>query len=91
MHVLVAYDISDNKQRGKLSAYLEEKGIRSQKSVFECELENTTLQEVYAFVRRLDLEEHDSVLFYPLCKRCARQVRILGQGLRLVQTDWMVI
>lgn len=91
MHILVAYDISDNRLRGKIFAFLKEKGLHSQKSVFECEMDPATLRAVLRFMRRLDLGERDSIVFYPLCSRCARKGRILGKGLKLVQTDWIII
>lgn len=91
MHVLVAYDISDSKTRGKIFAYLKEKGIHSQKSVFECELDSSSLHQIQKYMQGLQLGEKDSVVFYPLCKRCSGKCSILGQGLQLVQTDWLVI
>ncbi len=91
MHVLIAYDISNNKTRSRLFAFLKEKGFHSQKSVFECELDRETLHSVQEFVRSMELGDNDSVVFYPLCRRCAGQGMILGQGLQLTQTDWIVI
>ena len=38
MHTLIAYDISDNKTRSKFFSFLLEKGLHTQKSVFECEM-----------------------------------------------------
>lgn len=91
MHVLIAYDISDHRLRHKIFSFMKEKGTHSQKSVFECEMDSVTLRAVRAFLQRLELGENDSVVFYPLCRRCARQGRILGQGLPLVQTDWLIM
>lgn len=91
MHVLIAYDISQNKTRQKLFSFLRERGLHSQKSVFECELSPETLAEIHSFIRSLKLEKQDSVLFYPLCRRCARQGLILGQGLKLIKSDWLII
>ena len=91
MHVLIAYDISDNVKRGKLFSFLKEKGIHSQKSVFECDMDQKTLKEVYYFSDNLQLDLSDSVLFYPLCKRCSRNITILGQGLKLVKTEWVIV
>lgn len=91
MHVVIAYDISDNKKRLKLFSYLKEKGINSQKSIFECEMEQNTLNDTYRFSQSLELDMSDSVIFYPLCKRCTHHVAILGQGLELIKTDWLIV
>ncbi|MBQ9406139.1 MAG: CRISPR-associated endonuclease Cas2 [Desulfovibrio sp.] len=91
MHVLIAYDISDNRTRGKFFKFLREKGLHSQKSVFECDLDQQGIQGVRKFAASLNLQEHDSVAIYPLCARCSRRARILGQGIHLVRTAWTII
>ena len=90
-HVLVAYDISNNKTRGRIFALLKEQGLHSQKSVFECRMNRAKLQHVYAFLRGLKLDKADSVVLYPLCRRCSGKGMVLGKGLFLAQTGWMVI
>lgn len=91
MHVLIAYDISDNRLRGKIFAFLKEKGMHVQRSVFECELGPQSLQEVSRFMRQMELGAEDSVLFYPLCRHCVRKSRLLGQGLESACDDWEII
>ncbi len=91
MHTVIAYDISDNENRLKVFRILSELGFNSQKSVFECELQS---DEILRLVSRLTSyidPESDSLLVYPLCRRCAGGVAVLGQGISLVQTDWQVI
>ena len=70
---------------------LKEKGLHSQKSVFECDMDPATLRSALRFLRRQELGDRDSIVLYPLCARCARKGRILGQGLRLERTDWIII
>lgn len=91
MHVIIAYDISNHKVRGQLFSFLKEKGIHSQKSIFECDLDRSDLQEVYNFIRSMEFGKKDSVIFYTLCKRCARNGIILGKGLQLTRTEWIII
>ncbi|MBQ7608993.1 MAG: CRISPR-associated endonuclease Cas2 [Desulfovibrionaceae bacterium] len=91
MHVLISYDISDHKVRKKFFSYLREKGLHSQKSVFECDLEPEDIKQVHSFAQELDLEPQDSIVLYPLCKRCSSKASILGQGIRLEETNWIVI
>lgn len=91
MQVLVAYDIADNKTRMKIFSFLKEKGLHTQKSVFECEMDARLMDEVRHVMESLADPETDSVLFYPLCRRCCNRVSIIGQGIRIIHTDWMVI
>jgi len=91
MHTLIAYDISDNRARRKFSSFLREKGLRTQKSVFECEMGQDAVEAVLRVAAALPLQPQDSVVVCPLCRRCARRAVILGQGIRVAQTDWMVI
>ncbi len=91
MHAIIAYDISDNKTRLKFFKFLREKGLHSQKSVFECEMGQEEITSVQRYATSLDMQPQDSVVIYPLCNRCARHAIILGQGIRVVQMDWMVI
>lgn len=91
MHVLVAYDITDDHLRGKIFSFLKEKGVHSQRSVFECETDPESLRNLLRFLKKYDLGERDSIVLYPLCRRCARKVRVMGQGCTLAERDWMII
>ena len=91
MHVLITYDISDNRTRLKFFKFLREKGLHSQKSVFECDMSREEIGHVHSFARSLNLQEQDSVAVYPLCRRCSRRAILLGQGIRIVTTNWTVI
>ncbi len=91
MHTIIAYDISNNQSRLKVFRILSELGVNSQRSVFECELQS---DEILRLVARLTPHIDpacDSLLVYPLCRRCAGGVAVLGQGVSLVQTDWQVV
>lgn len=90
MHVVVAYDIHSNKIRRNMYRLLAELGLHTQLSVFECDLDERQQQGLLRQAGRL-LEEGDSLLLYPLCSRCARGARVLGQGLRVVNVDWQII
>lgn len=91
MHTVIAYDIHCHKTRNRVFRILGELGINSQRSVFECEL---NAEEINMLLNRLSaiiVPKTDSLLIYPLCRRCASGVHILGQGLVLVHTDWEII
>lgn len=91
MHTLIAYDISDNRARRRFFAYLSEKGLHTQKSVFECELGPGDGAGILREAASLNLAPQDSVVVYPLCRRCAGGCIILGQGIPVAQEEWTII
>lgn len=91
MHVLVAYDIVNNKTRARVFSFLKEKGLHSQKSIFECEMDAALLESAVRYLESIINKKSDSILFYPLCRRCTRKAEVIGQGLSLIKTDWLVI
>jgi CRISPR-associated protein Cas2 len=91
MIALVAYDVSDNRVRGRLHRFLKEFGIRTQKSVFECELEEAGLCRIRAHVAENLDPATDSFVIVLLCRRCHGKARIQGAGISLVALDYRVI
>ena len=65
-HYLACYDISDNKNRLKLSKLLQFYGTRVQKSVFEIGIKNRAQLEQLKRDASPYIEEFDSLLFYRL-------------------------
>ncbi len=91
MNTVITYDIADNKRRTKLSQFLKEIGIRSQKSVFECRLDRREIREIrYYCKKNLDLAK-DSVRIYRVCSKCMAKAEIQGQGITFSQLDWIII
>lgn len=70
MIYIVAYDISKDKQRKRVSDKLQFYGIRVQYSVFECSLSATELSEVKQFIEKNISKKTDSAIFYPVCGKC---------------------
>ena len=91
MNVLISYDITSNKRRGKLHRFLKEFGLNTQKSVFECELDLEGLAIIVSFCRKLIDPKTDSVRMYKICVRCLRKVRISGQGIKITQLDYLIV
>ncbi len=81
---VVAYDVSDDRERRLLEKRLASTAERAQFSVFEAflsERERTRLMDtVDAEVKLADA--HDSIRWYGLCGHCQRQLQFLGQGLQ---------
>jgi len=72
MKYLVAYDISNDKNRKKLGDIFEEFGFRVNYSVFEIELNKTKLNKLLKKVEAKNLlnKKQDSLRFYHICKNC---------------------
>lgn len=91
VHVVVAYDVGDAKIRRKLFKWLEEKGIHSQKSVFECKMDAVVLHKFKVFLAALELAENDAIVIYPLCEHCADNCITLGTGNKIINSPWLII
>ena len=91
MIVLVTYDITDPKRLRKTHKFLKEFGLNTQKSVFECDIDEVALKRIRQFCKKsLDLSS-DSVRIYKICSRCMKNVSISGLGLKITQLDYMII
>jgi len=79
MLYIICYDIEQDILRNKISHILQGFGKRVQKSVFECELDEKTLQRL---LRQLECvfkgQGQDSLRIYPLCQTCKRRAMGIG-------------
>ena len=82
MFYVVCYDIENNKRRNHISRILGNFGQRVQKSVFECELDERTYEQM---LRQLSKEftgdDQDSIRIYPLCQECKKKAMGIGKQL----------
>jgi CRISPR-associated protein Cas2 len=91
MITLITYDITDPKRLNNLRGFLKEFGLRTQKSVFECDIDADALKRIRAYCRdNLDIAS-DSVRIYKICNRCIGKVVISGTGLKVTQLDYTII
>ncbi|NCP04444.1 MAG: CRISPR-associated endonuclease Cas2 [Deltaproteobacteria bacterium] len=91
MLAIVAYDMTDNRRRSRMHRCLKDLGLNTQKSVFECEVDGSTLAALVALGRELIDPDTDSFRIYRLCARCQRKVAVSGLGLRLIPLDFEVL
>jgi len=72
MNYVVAYDISNDKRRKKLSDILEKYGRRVNYSVYEVELTKTKYKELLIQIQEKKLinKKYDSLRFYHICENC---------------------
>ncbi|MBE9033034.1 CRISPR-associated endonuclease Cas2 [filamentous cyanobacterium LEGE 11480] len=75
---LVCYDVVDNNRRNRIAKLLKGYGLRVQKSVFECMLNDDQLQMVQKRLHKYLQPEEDQVRFYPMSGHTRRKVMILG-------------
>jgi len=71
MTCIVAYDIEDDKIRGRLSRFLEKKGIRLQKSVFAIEIERHVFSRLTKKIEAI-VGPQGKVAIFRLCQGCQR-------------------
>lgn len=82
MKYLICYDITEDAIRGKMVRYLEEFAYRMQYSVFNCNLDTKTANLVWKDLLEIVAEsDNGSVLMTPLCKSCAKNLRLSGKPL----------
>jgi CRISPR-associated protein Cas2 len=85
MHIIVVYDIPDNKRREKLRKALLRFGNSVQKSVFEFDLTARQLQALEKVIRGIISKTDDNVRYYQMCKSCILGVEVFG-GVPLIRT-----
>ena len=56
MYIVIAYDIENNKKRNKLAKELLKYGIRTQKSVFECEINRKDLNKIKKIAKKFSYD-----------------------------------
>ncbi len=78
LHVVVAYDIPDDRRRLRVAKILLGYGERVQYSVFECRI--TKVQYLRMKERLDDVIDpvEDRVSFYSLCEACCKKVERIG-------------
>lgn len=78
MFLVVAYDISDDERRLKLSQLLENFGERVQRSVFERYLTPEQVAGLQERVGRVIKTSEDNVRYYRLCEACRAKAEAVG-------------
>ena len=77
---VVCYDIRDAKRLRRVANEMENFGIRVQKSIFECHLDDNDLKKLKRQIGRwLEISE-DQVRFYPLCAKDKPGILLDGPG-----------
>ncbi len=79
MHILISYDVPEDKRRTKIHKILKSYGQWMQYSVFECtDLTDTQYAKLRSRLGKVIKPEADSILFFPLCACCQAKIERIG-------------
>ncbi|MBX3742541.1 MAG: CRISPR-associated endonuclease Cas2 [Akkermansiaceae bacterium] len=88
---LIVYDITAPRRLRRVAKVCEDYGIRVQKSIFECWLENEPFESLWdALLAEID-EQTDSLVAYTLDRATARCRRSAGNLTRITEKRTRVI
>ena len=73
MYVLIAYDIRSDKKRTKLAKNLLQFGIRTQKSIFECEINKKELSIIKKIAEKFS-DDEDLVSVYEIYEKDTKRI-----------------
>lgn len=76
MFVVISYDISNNKKRNQVLNELKDYGHRVQFSVFECDLDQKTINTLRSRLSKLISSKKDSIRYYFLCNSCVAKLKV---------------
>ena len=92
MQVVISYDVSDNRRRGKIVQVLQDfGGERVQLSVFECYLTARNWDQLQARLKKIIKPDEDSIRLYRLCQQCRGNVLFLGQAALIAEPGLRII
>lgn len=77
-YIVVAYDITDDDRRNKISDILSSYGERVNKSVFECFLREKDIDSLKRKIEKQIKKNEDIVLYYYLCRDCLEKIERIG-------------
>ena len=88
---IIAYDIVKTKKRNKVAELLKDYGIRVQKSVFECRLDDAALNKLFQKLSDAIDKKTDSILIYNLCEACVKQIHFIGVQPARIEKDFLLL
>ena len=80
MELIAMYDIADPKRLKKIEKTMRSFGYRVQKSVFECKLKESSINEMKKAVSDIMNLTEDSFRIYPLLTESRQKQTIIGLG-----------
>lgn len=77
---MVCYDISNDKRLKRVSAILENYGLRVQKSFFQCDMSKEEMESLKIKLLEVVKLKKDSLFIYPICVDCNKRAIKDGVG-----------
>ena len=90
-HLVVSYDVVDDRKRAQVSRFLKGYLERVQKSVFEGVIADRRLESLKRGIEKRINRSEDSVRIYTPCERCVSGVEIIGTGVYVERGDEDVV
>jgi len=91
MIYLVCYDISKPKRLVRTAKVLESFGLRIQKSFFQCDIDETRMDDMRRRVLSVINKREDYFYIYPLCDECSRKAVEEGTGSLIRLEDFEIL
>lgn len=91
MFCVVAYDIPDNRRRGRLFKIMKGYGIHTQFSVFECEFPERSYKKMVSDIKRTIKTAEDNIKIYILCSDCVKSVGLIGTASMIRRPECIII
>ena len=89
---VIVYDIACPKRLRRIAQVCEQSGVRIQKSVFECWLDEERFESLWAQLLTLLEPQEDTLAAYVLDAKAARLRRAAGQRMELTERrHWIVL
>jgi CRISPR-associated protein Cas2 len=88
---VITYDITEDKNRVKVSKILEDYGNRVQYSVFESDIDRVEAKSLMDLLKTKVNLENDNIKFYFMCTDCERKVKSIGNDKEHILLDSYVV
>ncbi len=90
-HIVVSYDIRDERRLSRIGNLMKDYGERVLLSVWECNLTYDKFEEMKRKVESIIDHMEDSVRYYFLCDRCIKKVQHSGLGESFIEDKELII
>lgn len=77
---IIAYDIASNRRLRKVAMICLDYGVRIEKSVFECRIDNERLDELVRRLKEAVNRNEDHFVVYSVCQTCEDKVIDYGHA-----------
>jgi CRISPR-associated protein Cas2 len=91
MHLVVCYDITDDRRRYHVARILDDYGDRVQYSVFEIIMDEHLLPRMTRRLENAIDREKDSVRIYLLCARCEKNISVMGKATIIQESEVYIV